>query len=158
MSTRLCSVLVVGVCLGTGCDGETGFTKTEDIGFVEQGTAEIVVTPEAVRIEDIDWEGQIAKSQQVVIENVGDGVLYVHEVALIDNGGGAFYIEELGELELAPGAARDFALLATLTEPEPVQGALRIQSGDVDESNLVIEVLALPLGYEPPDDTGDTGD
>jgi len=147
--------LVVGVLMG--CDGETGFSKADDPPITEEGVGEIDVQPLEIRIEDIDWEGAIAKGQVVTIANVGDNNLRIHDVALTSNGGGTLYLEEVGELNLAPGASTEFSIIATLTEFELVESSLRVQSGDVDEANLDIPILAIPAGWVFDDDTGDTG-
>lgn len=137
-----------------GCDAETGFSKADTPPVTQEGSGEIDVQPPEIRIEDIDWEGGIAKGQLVAITNLGDNNLRVHDVSLISNAGGALYLEEVDDLNLAPGATAEFSVVATLTTFEPVESALRIQSGDVDESNLSIPILALPEGYVPTDDTG----
>jgi len=110
-------------------------------------------------IDEIDWENRISEGRVVTISNLGDNNLRVLDVALTSNGGGALYLEEVGELNLAPGASVEFSVLATLSTFEVVESALRIQSGDVDESSLAIPIVAIPAGYEyAPGDTGGSGD
>ncbi len=160
-STRSsCSLaaLAAGLLPLIGCDAETGFSKSADQPVTESGAGDIAVEPLEILIEDIDWEGGVAKGQVVRISNEGDNNLRVHNVALSNNGGGALYLEELDELNLAPGGYREFSIIATLTTFEPVESALLVQSGDFDESNLTIPILAVPSGYQFPEDTGDTGD
>jgi len=155
---RALPLVLVGLVLA-GCDGETGFTKSSDPPVTQEGTGEIDVQPAEIVISDIEWEQGIAKGQIVTVANLGDNILRVLDIGLSNNGGGALYCEEVGELDLPPGVSAEFSVIATLTTFEHVEGVLRIQSGDVDESTLNIPILAIPLGYEmPDDDTGDTGD
>ena len=148
-----CAVVVPSV----GCEGETGFSKAPDPPIIEEGQGEISVEPAEIRIEDIDWEGGLPKGQVVRIANVGDNTLRVHDVALTSNAEGALYLEEVGALSLAPGVDVEFSIIATLTTFAHVESTLRIQSGDVDEANLSIPVLAIPSGYELPEAGDDTG-
>jgi hypothetical protein len=141
----------------SGCQGETGFSKAPDPPLVEEGQGEISVEPAEVRIEDIDWENDLPKGQVVRIANDGDNTLRVHDVALTSNAGGALYLEEVGELSLGPGVEVEFSIIATLTTFEHVESTLRIQSGDVDEANLSIPVIAIPVGYVMPEDSDDSG-
>ena len=139
-----------------GCTGETGFSKSSDPPLPEEGVGEIDVQPAEIVISDVDWEGGIAKGQVVTVWNLGDNVLQVSDIGLSNNAGGALYCEEVDELNLPPGVSAEFSVLATLTTFEPVEGELRIRSGDVDESNLIIPILAIPLGYEfPEEDSGE---
>ena len=142
------------VPIAAGCGGETGFSKAPDAPIMEEGQGEITVEPMEIRIEDIDWEAGLAKGQLITVQNDGDNTLRVHDIALTSNAGGALYLEEVGELTLGPGVVAEFSVVATLTTFEPVRSTLRIQSGDVDEANLSIPILAVPLGYEL-DDTGE---
>jgi len=157
MRTRL---LTMAAILLAGCDGETSFSKTADPPLTEEGVGEIDVQPAEIVISDIEWEAGIAKGQVVTVANLGDNILRVHEIGLTDNGGGALYCEEVDSLDLAPGVSAEFSIVATLTTFEHAEGTLRIQSGDIDESNLIIPILAIPVGYEMPDsgDSGDSGD
>jgi len=144
--------------LSVGCDGETGFSKAPDSPVIQEGQGEITVEPMPIRIENLDWEAGTTRGQVVEVRNDGDNTLKVHDIALTSNAGGALYLEDVGSLNLGPGVSAEFSILATLTTFEPVESVLRIQSGDVDEPNLTIPILAVPEGYEFPDDTGDTGD
>ena len=165
LCTRLSPLVLCALAVGlggvAGCDGETGFSKAADPPMTEEGAGDIDVQPAEIIIEDIDWEEGIAKGRVVTIANVGDNTLRVLDVSLTSNGGGALYLEEVGELTLAPGSATEFSIIATLTAFEPVESTLRIQSGDVDEANLSLPVVAVPLGYDyvpgESEDTGDTG-
>ena len=150
LTCMLASMLLVG------CDGETGFTKSSDPPVPEEGAGEIDVQPTEIVIADIDWEQGIAKGQVVTIANLGDNILRVTDIGLSDNAGGALYCEELGGVDLAPGVSAEFSIIATLTTFEHADGELRILSGDLDESNLIIPITAIPVGYELPDE--DSGD
>lgn len=147
------------VWVGTlaACNAETGFSKATGVNTVESGAGEIEVTPLEIVFEEVDWESHVSKGQIVTIANVGDNVLQVSEIGLTDNGGGALYCEDVGELNLAPGAESTFSVVVTLDEQVPSTGMLRIRSGDVDEATLNIPITAYPVGYEPDPDTGDTG-
>ena len=155
---RLVGLACSGLWLLAGCEAETGFSKAPDQPAVEEGQGEITVEPVPIHIEDVDWEQGTQRGQEVTVRNDGDNTLRVHDISLTSNAGGALYLEEVGELSLGPGVAATFSIVATLTEFEPVESTLRIQSGDVDEPNLSIPVLAVPEGYVFPEDTGDTGD
>lgn len=145
--------------LAAACGGETGFSKSSEPPLTEEGMGELEVQPSEIIIEDVDWESRVAKGQVVSIANVGDNNLRVMEVALVSNGGGALYMEEVGELNLAPGAVAEFSIVATLDSFEVVESALRIESGDLDESNIAIPVVAIPIGYDyVPGEEGDTGE
>lgn len=146
------------VAFGLGCEGETGFSKAPDQPVIEEGQGEITVEPMSIRIEGVDWEAGTPRGQVVTVRNDGDNTLRVHDIGLTSNAGGALYLEELGELSLGPGVEAEFSILATLTTFEPVESALRIQSGDVDEPNLTIPILAVPEGYVFSEDTGEPGD
>ena len=141
-----------------GCEGETGFSKTPDQPVIEEGQGEITVEPNPIQIEGVDWEAGTPRGQVVTVRNDGDNTLRVHDIGLTSNAGGALYLEEVGELSLGPGVEAEFSILATLTTFEPVESALRIQSGDVDEPNLSIPILAVPEGYVFPEDTGEPSD
>ena len=151
MRVRMCMLASV---LLVGCDGETGFTKSTEPPVPEEGMGEIDVQPAEIVIADIEWEQGVAKGQVVTVTNLGDNILRVTDIGLSDNAGGALYCEEVGELDLAPGVSAEFSVVATLTTFEHAEGALRIRSGDIDESNLSIPIIAIPVGYELPDDTG----
>jgi hypothetical protein len=148
----------------TACSGgETQFTQKTDDPNPPSGTGVLTVSPAEVVIADLDWEGAIARSVVFVAENTGDGNLQIYSVKISSagesDGQSVFYLEELSNLVLSPGGTREITVVATLRTDERVEGEARIKTSAVDSSDFRVPLIALPLGWEAPPDTGsgDTG-
>lgn len=144
---------LLGLAL-TACDGgETGFTNTPDDATGDQGNGVAEIIPTEIHLEDLDWEQGISQSAQIKVTNAGDANLKIYSYGLSDSADGVLYAEEESNLELSPGADREFTVVATLEEFAQAVGEVRIRTSDSDAIDVRIPVTASPLGWEG-DDTG----
>jgi len=139
----------------TGCAAEQTFSETDtDVGH-QDGTAAALVTPTELHYSGL--EVGFTSSLSFKVENVGDAKLALYEVRVVDSADGQFYMQVERDLELNPGGAREFQVVATLATEEALEGSVRVECNDVDQPEIVIPLTGTPASME--EDTGgsDTG-
>lgn len=145
--------LIIVMCL-VACNGDTSFTSTGQNEEEIQGSGGLSYSPEQLVFSDLTVGNTV--SQDITFNSIGDVNLNLYEVRTINTGGGVFYVPDTQDLVIGPGSSLNVTVTATLSEEAPAEGLLRVKSSDADYIEFTIDLLAYPLGYEPPD-SGDSG-
>lgn len=140
------------LALCAACAADTGFSNKAEPEEVQEGAGEIEVSPAVLEIADVPWNPPIDTSGLIEVTNLGTSTLQVYGFSLVENPTtelspeGVLFLEEVGELDLAPGASREVVVVARLKEPVEVVGRLKVSSGDSDERDVFVEVRVSPEG------------
>ena len=134
--------------------GETGFSVANPDNEQVSGSALLELYP--ATLEWTDLSVGIATSEVFKITSSGESDLKLYEVAVVSSANGQFYMEEVEDIELAPGASREFLVVCTLAAEATATGEVRIKSNDPDQLDLRVTLTANPAAST---DTGgsDTG-
>ena len=137
--------------------GETGFSVANPDNEQVSGSALLELYP--ATLEWTDLSVGIATSEVFKITSSGESDLKLYEVAVVSSANGQFYMEEVEDIELAPGASREFLVVCTLTAEASAAGEVRIKSNDPDQLDIRITLTANPTVATDTGggDTGDTG-
>jgi hypothetical protein len=136
------------------------FSNNTGLGTVEQPTEGLTGNPiieiDPTELFITDCEVGLAKSGTFTISSVGTDNLVIYTIERFGDDE-IFYFEDQEDLEFAPGGGDSYPIAATLKELVPVDGEIRIVTNDVDNRDVRIPVHAWPIGYVPPEDSGDSG-
>lgn len=144
------AALLVG-CVPT----DTSLTSGGDTNDIPVGTGRMTLSVQEVVITDI--QVGYSKSGPFTIESVGDANLQIYQIRIVADADDVFYfdeVEEVDEVELAPGQSVDYTVNADLSVAEPSVGELRLRTSDPDAAALILPLAAYPEGYVFPEDTG----
>lgn len=145
--------LIIALCLAA-CNGDTSFTSTGENEDEIQGSGGLSYSPEMLVFSELAVGNTV--SQDITFNSIGDVNLNLYEVRTINTGGGVFYVPDTQDLLIGPGNSLDVTVTATLSADAPAEGRLRVKSSDADYIEFYIDLLAYPVGYQPPD-SGDSG-
>lgn len=157
-NTRLTTTTALFFALAGCGGGETGFKVADPDNEQVSGEALLEITRAA--LEWTDLPVGISTSEVFKITSSGETDLNLYEVAIVSSAEGQFYMEEAEDIELAPGASREFLVVCTLAAEAEAVGEVRIKSNDPDQLDLRVTLTAHPAsGDSGGSDTGgsDTG-
>ena len=137
-----------------GCGpGESSFTKKEDDPIPAAGDSIMEVSNTELTWSDMEV-GQ-TYSKEFTIESVGEVDLQFYEARIL-TGGDTFYLPEVwkNDQTLSKGQSITMTLTAALQEDAMREGSMRIKSNDSNSVELLIPLIAAPVGWEGSTDTG----
>jgi hypothetical protein len=130
------------------CGNTAGFTKENEENAGADGEGLLVLSPESLDFTDLDWETGITQGLSFTATNAGEGNLSIYQVRIADSGGEVFDMEEEEDLTLAPGAEREFLVLATLHEASAVSGSVQLKTSDPAALDLRYPLSATPMAED----------
>ena len=144
---------LLGGLIGCGLNG-TGLSSVKQPA--EGVTGDIAMSVDTTEITITDCEVGLARSGEFTLTNTGTTNLTVYSIELIGDET-IFYFVEQEDLEFGEGTSATYAVSATLLAAEPAEAQLRLTTDAPDSRDVRVAVHAWPVGYVPPEDTGDTG-
>jgi hypothetical protein len=138
---RLLALLVLLCACG---ENTAGFTKETEENSGADGEGLLVLSPESLDFTELDWQAGITQSLTFTATNAGEGNLSIYQVRIADSGGEVFDMDEEADLTLAPGAVRDFLVMATLHEAAAVSGSVQLKTSDAAALDLRYPLSATP--------------
>lgn len=139
--------------IGCGLNG-TGLSTVKQPA--EGVTGEIAMSLDTTEIFITDCEIGLARSGEFTLTSTGTTNLTVYSIELIGDET-IFYFVEQEDLEFGPGISGTYPVSATLATAEPVDAQIRLTTDAPDSRDVRVLVHAWPVGYIPPEDTGDSG-
>ena len=137
-----------------GCGpGESSFTKKEDTLIPAAGDSIMQVS--ATELIWRDMEVGQTYSKEFTITSAGEVDLQFYEARIL-TGGDTFYLPEVWKKDetLAKDQSITMTLTASLKEDTLREGSMRIKSNDSNSVELLIPLIASPVGWDESTDTG----
>jgi hypothetical protein len=121
--------------------------QNQDI-YADGGYADFTLTPEEVVFTEV--ESGITYSLGFTVESTGDSTLQIDKVDITNSAEGVFYIDTSAteDVNLDPGVAREFIVIAQAAEAGVYIGEARIRSNVASASDLRVPLCTFPVGYE----------
>ena len=139
--------------IGCGLNG-TGLSTVKQPA--EGVTGDIAMALDTAEIFITDCEVGLARSGEFTLTNTGTTRLTVYSIELLGDET-IFYFVAQEDLEFGEGTSATYPVSATLAAAEPVDAQIRLTTDAPDSRDVRVLVHAWPVGYVPPEDSGDSG-
>ena len=158
LSMITCLSLMAAAC----SSGDSNLTNTKEDPKPVDG--ESIMEVSATEMTWTDMEVGQTYSQEFTVSSVGEVDLQLYEARILV-GGDVFYLPEVWKSDqtIAKGSSVTMTLTASLEEDTAREGSMRIKSNDSTTVELIVPLMATPIGWESSDtgtgeDTGSTGE
>ena len=141
------TTLIITSIFGCNSADQSFSAKNNDI-YGDGGYADLTYSPEEIVFSDM--EVLVTYSTELTVESTGDSTLKIDKVDITNSADGVFYIDTSNteDVNLSPGVAREFIVIAQFQEEGVYYGEARIRSNVASASDIRIPLCAFPAGYE----------
>jgi hypothetical protein len=136
-----------------GCGGDVGFGSNTD-NTVITGEAHMELSAEELVYEDL--EVGKARSETLLVTSTSDHTLKIDSAKVMGPDAARFFLQEDEHVDVEVFQGQDpheITIVCNLTELEPVEAYLRLDTNDADIPVRDIPLLGYPLGWTGDSDT-----
>lgn len=137
------ATLAVCAALLVGCGGsETGIDAKDGTHTGTTGDPVADISP-----AEIVWDAApvgYSVSEQLSITNVGDGVLEIYEISLLNDTTDTFVFDNVSNVELEAGLGDTWEVTCDLEQDSPATASLRIRTNDPEKVEVTVPLTCNP--------------